>query len=134
MNSINDALRPTPEQRAAPRLKANAEWLARVQGSQFDEANRKIMERDNKNALAGARKSIEAERKAQKCYCCGRQNVPRLSWWCWGWSVALLLVYLNIPEHLYVANVANVTALPYLVAFAIGAGIGSGVHENSNLK
>src|SRR5437870_12966055 len=89
---------PTPEERAQPRLAANAEWLARAKQRHALEGDRQVtlrdgrvttiaqldaemMERNNQKAVTAARKSIKAERAAHKCYICGRQDLPRMARW-----------------------------------------------------
>lgn len=145
MNVANDALRPTPEQRAAHRIAANAAWLARAKerghapgGSytkhpHIEELDRKMMKRSDEKALAEARKSLETERKAHKCYCCGRQNLPRYSRWLWSGGIGFLVVYWwtsHIPD---VAALPGLIAFPYLAVLAIAAGVGSALHEAENL-
>jgi hypothetical protein len=79
---------PSPEERAALSLAVNAAWLARAKAGGhtqseaaapgvWEAAAEKMMERDNAAALAAARRDIAIERKAQKCYICGRRDLPR---------------------------------------------------------
>jgi hypothetical protein len=86
----------------------------------------KRMEQDNANAVAAARKAIEAERKAHKCYICGRSDAPR---WARGFGVAaavLLGVDLygseRFPSDVAIYGLAGVAA--------IGAAFASGIHES----
>ena len=122
---------PTPEQRAALRLAANAEWLARAKEDGPDwwaaDAER-MMERDNTKVLADARKEIERERKAHKCYVCGRKDLPR---WSRGYACGAVL---SIAVALYLSDrpeFAEFAWIGYVGAALVGAAIAASMHEHS---
>lgn len=119
---------PSPEERAGLRLAANAAWLKRYkeQGQGNNSWAEKHAEEDDARVVAAARKAIEAERKAHKCYICGRTDPPR---WArmFGVAAAVLLgVYLygsdRFPSDVAIYGLAGVAA--------VGAAFGSGMHES----
>ena len=126
---------PTPEERAALRLAANVAWLLRAkelghapEGSyqkypQFESLDEQRMERDNRNAIAAATKAIEAERKAHKCFICGRRDLPRYARWLAMWAAGLLGL------QLYLADLPEFAVLGYLGAAAVGAALVAAMHE-----
>jgi len=139
MNYPGD-LPPSPEERAELRLAANAEWLARAKQRHALEGDRQVtlrdgrvttfaqldaemMERDNQKALAAARKAIEAERTAHKCYICGRRDVPRYARWLALWAAAFFGL------RLYGSNVPDATMFGYLAAAAGGAAFLAAMYE-----
>ena len=125
---------PSPEERAGLRLAANAAWLARAkerghapdgvykQYPNFEQADEQMMERDNRKALAAAARDIEAERKAHKCYICGRRDLRRYARWYGLWAAGLLGLRL-------LSNAPEVTIVGYLGAAALGAALAAAVHE-----
>ena len=126
---------PSPEERAALRLAANAAWLARAkerghapdgiyrEHPDVERHNEQMMERDNRNALAAAMKAIEAERKARKCYICGRRDPPRYARWFALWAAGLLGL------GLYAYRVPDAAFLGYLGAAAAGAALAAAMYE-----
>jgi hypothetical protein len=143
MNYAGD-IPPTPEERASLRLAANDAWLARSKerharegdpqytlrdgrvktGSQLDS---EMMERDNGKALAAARKAIEGERKAHKCYICGRRDLPRYARWFGLWAAGFLAVWLYTSD----TKLSNDAALfGCLGLVAIGATFGAAMNES----
>lgn len=129
---------PTPEERASLRLAANAAWLARSRerharegdpqytlrdgrvktGSQLDA---EMYERDNSKALDAARKAIEAERKAHKCYICGRRDLPRYARWFGLWAAGFVAVWLYASDTKLLFGVLGLVA--------IGATFGAAMYE-----
>jgi peptidoglycan/LPS O-acetylase OafA/YrhL len=121
---------PSPEERAELRLAANAAWLKRVKEGHQDDASHiawaeKRMQEDNAKAVAAAKKAIEAERKAHKCYICGRTDPPRWARLFGLAAAALLVVYFyateRFPHDAALFGLAGVAA--------IGAALASAAHE-----
>jgi hypothetical protein len=124
---------PTPQERAAYRLAANADWLARAKERghasggayqthpEFEKADERLMERDNGIALAAARREIEIERAAHKCYVCGRRDLPRYAR---GWGIAAAILI-----GLWIWTGEKSVPLGVLGVLALGGAIGSGLHE-----
>ncbi len=125
---------PSPEERAALRLAANAAWLARSKERghapdgvykdypEFEKNDEWTMARDNQKALAAAAMDIDAERKAHKCFICGRRDLLRYARWFGLWAAGLLGLCLlsNAPEF---------TIVGYLAAAAFGATPAAAMHE-----
>jgi hypothetical protein len=131
---------PTPEERAALRLAANAGRLARAKKSghapggayhkypDFEALDEKLMADDNRKALAAAEKAIAGERKTHKCYICGRRDAPRYARWFGLWAAGFLAVWLYLSDNPRLGNDAPIFGL--LGVAAIGAAFGAGIYES----
>jgi len=133
---------PTPEERAGLRLEANAAWLARAKHHDDEAGNPPItlrdgrvttaaqissdmMERDNRNALADARRGIAAERKVHRCYICGRSDLPP-----WNRLFGLLAAgFLGL--YLYLSETNRGTGIVgFLAAATLGAAFASAMYTS----
>jgi len=118
---------PSPEERAALRLAANAAWLARIKegrDAQHITWAEKRMEQDNQTALAAAKKAIEAERKVHRCYICGRSDLPP-----WNRLFGLLAAGL-IGMWLYLSETGrDPGVVGYLGLVALGAALAGGMYK-----
>jgi hypothetical protein len=81
------------------------------------------MEQDNQTTLAAAKKAIEAERKAHRCYICGRSDLPRWSRWFGLWAAGL------IGTWLYISETGRDTVVGYFGLVALGAALAGGMYE-----
>jgi hypothetical protein len=127
---------PSPEERAASILAANAEWLVRVKqkghapgGSyskypNFEAIDEETMERDNQRAVAAARNAIEAEPKVHRCYLCGRQDLPR-----WGRWYGLVAGFSALALYFAPNSTPETIIFGYLGAAALGAAISALMYE-----
>lgn len=116
---------PTPEERAAYRLAANAAWLTRINQRAGDPAgvNEEMMKRDNRVALAAARKAIDAERRSRKCYVCGRQDLPRYAR---RFGIGAVVFF---GFTLLGSNDPRAVIFGYLAAGVLGAAFAAGMYE-----
>jgi hypothetical protein len=117
---------PSPEERARLRLAANAAWLARIKegrDAQHIAWAEKRMEQDNQTVLAAAQTTIEAERKAHRCYICGRSDLPRWSRWFGLWAAGLIGMWL------YISETGRDTVVGYFGLVALGAALAGGMYE-----
>jgi hypothetical protein len=129
----------SPEERAALSLAVNAAWLARAKAGGhtqseaaapgvWEAAAEKMMERDNATALAAARRDIAIERKAQKCYICGRRDLPR---WArrYGLAAAGLFALPSFAPTAHAMLAREFVFFDYLGAVALGAALAAWMYE-----
>jgi hypothetical protein len=133
---------PSPEERAGVRLSANAAWLEQSKEQRAQERERPITLRDGRlttsnqldaemirrsdqKAVAAARKSIEAERKAHKCFICGRKDLPRWSRFFAVLAALLLGVFAYASDRLL-----DATIFGYVGVAAAGAAVAAKMYES----
>jgi hypothetical protein len=80
------------------------------------------MARDNQRVLAAARKAIEAERRAHKCYICGRRDLPRYAR---RWMLVALALF-----GLYAYGGEKDAFLGLAAVFALGGGVAAVLYES----
>ena len=133
---------PSPEERAGLRLSANAAWLEQSTGQRAQERERPITLRDGRlttsnhldaemirrsdqKAVAAAKKAIETERKAHKCFICGRQDPPRWSRFFAASAAVLLGVFAYASDR-----TLDATIFGYVGVAAAGAAVAARMYES----
>jgi hypothetical protein len=133
---------PSPEERAGLRLAANAAWLEHSKEQRAQERERPVTLRDGRvttssqldaemirrsdqRAVAAARQAIASERKAHKCYICGRQDLPRWSRLFAVSAAVLLGVFAYASDR-----TPDATIFGYVGVAAAGAAVAARMYES----